>query len=189
MSARKVIVIVQDSRLSAAISLAQEGSRPSTKERKIGGKLNVLKEQGYSFDLGPSILTLRTFFGRLFERSGRRCDYIPIRALRRTGEFFRGRQGRGFCIPSRRAWRRKRRWRKTANVERFLKYSADLYDLVDAVFRQGLDTSREFRQFYAWAIFSSSPVPHHARGVKRFLQDAPHADIFDYFIKYRLVGV
>ena len=53
------------------------------KNAKIGGKLNVLKEQGYTFDLGPSILTLPHIFERLFERSGKKmADYIPIRTLR-----------------------------------------------------------------------------------------------------------
>src|SRR5512137_3215881 len=71
--------------LSAAISLAQEGYEVTIHEKnaKIGGKLNVLKERGYSFDLGPSILTLPHIFERLFERSGKRMsDYIPIRTLR-----------------------------------------------------------------------------------------------------------
>jgi len=56
--------------LSAAISLAQEGYAVTIYEKnaKIGGKLNVLKERGYSFDLGPSILTLPHIFERLFAR-------------------------------------------------------------------------------------------------------------------------
>ena len=43
----------------------------------------MLKERGYTFDLGPSILTLPHIFERLFERSGKKMsDYIPIRTLR-----------------------------------------------------------------------------------------------------------
>ena len=71
--------------LSAAISLAQEGYAVTIHEKNpgIGGKLNVLKERGYSFDLGPSILTLPHLFARLFERSGRKMsDYFSIRPLR-----------------------------------------------------------------------------------------------------------
>ena len=71
--------------LSAAISLAQEGYAVAIHEKndKIGGKLNVLKAHGYSFDLGPSILTLPHIFERLFERSGRRMsDYFSIRPVR-----------------------------------------------------------------------------------------------------------
>ena len=73
--------------LSAAISLRQAGYEVVIHEKnaQIGGKLNVMKEQGYTFDLGPSILTLPHLFERLFERSGRKMsDYIPIRPLRPT---------------------------------------------------------------------------------------------------------
>ena len=83
---KKVIVIGAGlGGLSAAISLAQEGYAVEVFEKngKIGGKLNVLTAQGYTFDLGPSILTLPHIFERLFQRSGRQLtDYIPIRPLR-----------------------------------------------------------------------------------------------------------
>ena len=86
MRGKRVIVIGAGlGGLSAAISLAQEGYAVTIhdKNAKIGGKLNVLKERGYSFDLGPSILTLPHIFGRLFERSGKKMsDYFSIRPLR-----------------------------------------------------------------------------------------------------------
>ncbi|MFO7973422.1 MAG: NAD(P)-binding protein, partial [Candidatus Hydrogenedentota bacterium] len=71
--------------ISAAISLAQEGYPVAIYEKNehIGGKLNVLQEAGYSFDLGPSILTLPHFFEPLFERSGRKMtDYFQITKVR-----------------------------------------------------------------------------------------------------------
>ncbi|MCX6883967.1 MAG: NAD(P)-binding protein [Verrucomicrobia bacterium] len=86
MSSKKVIVIGSGlGGLSAAISLKQSGYEVEVFEKnaQIGGKLNVLKEKGFSFDLGPSILTLPHIFERLFERSGKRMsDYFSIRALR-----------------------------------------------------------------------------------------------------------
>ena len=85
-SAKQVIVIGSGlGGISAAISLAQEGYRVTIHEKnpRIGGKLNVLKAQGYTFDLGPSILTLPHIFERLFTRSGREMkDYIPTRPVR-----------------------------------------------------------------------------------------------------------
>ena len=86
MSQKKVIVIGAGlGGLSAAISLKQSGYDVEVFEKndKIGGKLNVLKQQGYTFDLGPSILTLPHIFERLFERSGKKMsDYFSIRPLR-----------------------------------------------------------------------------------------------------------
>ena len=86
MNRKKVIIVGAGlGGLSAAISLAQEGYPVTIHEKnaQIGGKLNLLKDHGYTFDLGPSILTLPHIFGRLFERSGRKmADYIPIRPLK-----------------------------------------------------------------------------------------------------------
>ena len=86
MSSKKIIVIGAGlGGLSAAISLRQAGYDVEIFEKnaQIGGKLNVLTDHGYTFDLGPSILTLPHIFERLFERSGKKMsDYFSIRPLR-----------------------------------------------------------------------------------------------------------
>lgn len=177
--------------LSAAISLAQEGYAVTIHEKnpKIGGKLNVLKERGYTFDLGPSILTLPHIFERLFERSGKRMkDYIPTRPLRpHWRNFFEdGQVVDLYPERDRMAEEARKVGEDPANVERFLQYSADLYDLVnDGYFEQGLDTSKEFARFYGlWKFprFDLFRTMH--GGVKRHLQTPHLQDVFDYFIKY-----
>ncbi len=158
---------------------------PSTihdKNAKIGGKLNVLKERGYSFDLGPSILTLPHIFGRLFERSGKKmADYFSIRPLRpHWRNFFEDGKVRrpvSRAGPHGRGGAQGRRSRPKT-CERFLKYSADLYDLVNAgYFEQGLDTWQGFRP--ASTGCGSSPKFDLFRtmhgGVKSVSQDASHA--------------
>lgn len=192
MDAKKVIIIGAGlGGVSAAISLAQEGYAVSLHEKngQIGGKLNVLKERGYTFDLGPSILTLPHVFERLFERSGRRLrDYIPIRALRpHWRNFFED----GAVVdlhpePERMAEEARKVGEDPANVERFLRYSADLYDLVNAgYFEQGLDTAKDFRRFYGLRTFPKFDLLRTMHGgVKRFLRTRHLQDVFDYFIKY-----
>src|SRR5690554_812568 len=67
--------------ISAAITLAQLGYQVTLYEKNqhIGGKLNLLRQDGFSFDLGPSILTMPHIFQRLFERSGEKMsDYVKI---------------------------------------------------------------------------------------------------------------
>ena len=149
--------------MSAAISLAQEGYAVTIHEKnaKIGGKLNVLKEQGYTFDLGPSILTLPHIFERLFERIGQEDERLhpdpPAAAA--LAEFLRGRQGGGPLSRARTGWpRRRARSAKTRTTcERFLKYSADLYDLSNAgYFEQGLDNCRGLREVLRPVEVSSS---------------------------------
>ena len=177
--------------LSAAISLAQAGYSVVIHEKnaRIGGKLNVLQAQGYTFDLGPSILTLPHIFGRLFERSGRRMeDYIPIRPLRpHWRNFFT--DGKVVDLdpdPERMATEARKVGEDPANVRRFLEYSGRLYDLVNAgYFEQGLDTSKEFSKFYGLGKFLQFDLFRTMHGgVARHLRTRHMRDIFDYFIKY-----
>jgi len=192
MRCKSVIVIGSGlGGLSAAISLAQAGYEVTIHEKnpQIGGKLNVLKEHGYTFDLGPSILTLPHIFERLFERSGRKMsDYIKIRAVRpHWRNFFE--DGKVVDLdpdPERMAAEARKVGEDPANVRRFLKYSADLYDLVNAgYFEQGLDDAAAFRQFYGLRNFLKFDLFRTMHGgVKRHLKTRHMQDIFDYFIKY-----
>lgn len=177
--------------LSAAISLAQEGYAVTIHEKnaRIGGKLNVLKEQGYTFDLGPSILTLPHIFERLFERSGRKMsDYFSIRPVRpHWRNFFE--DGKVVDLhpePARMAEEALKAGEDPANIQRFLKYSADLYDLVnEGYFEQGLDNADDFAKFYGlWKFTKFDLFRTMHGGVSRFLKTRHMRDIFDYFIKY-----
>jgi diapolycopene oxygenase len=192
MGKKRVIVIGSGlGGLSAAISLTQAGYAVTIHEKnaQIGGKLNVLKQRGYTFDLGPSILTLPHIFARLFERSGRQMsDYIPTRPLRpHWRNFFEGGQVVDlYPEADRMAEEARKVGEDPANVQRFLQYSARLYDLVNAgYFEQGLDTSREFARFYGlWKFPGFDLFRTMHGGVRRYLQTRPMQDIFDYFIKY-----
>lgn len=193
MPARKKVIVIGSGLggISAAISLAQAGYEVSIHEKnpKIGGKLNVLKAQGYSFDLGPSILTLPHLFERLFERSGKRMsDYFSIRPLRpHWRNFFEdGKVVDLYPEPEKMAEEARKVGEDPANVERFLKYSADLYDLTnEGYFEQGLDTAAEFREFYGLGKFLKFDLFRTMHGgVARHLKTRHMRDIFDYFIKY-----
>lgn len=177
--------------ISAAISLVQDGYDVSVfeKNEKIGGKLNVLKLDGYSFDLGPSILTLPHIFERLFQRSGRRmADYVSIRPVRPHWRNFFD-DGVVFDLypePDRMAAEARKVGEDPANVERFLKYSSDLYDLIDSgYFQQGLQTSKDFSRFYGFWKFPKFDMFRSMHGgVARFLKTRYCRDAFEYFIKY-----
>lgn len=192
MASKKVIVIGSGlGGISAAISLAQEGYDVSIHEKndKIGGKLNVLKAQGYSFDLGPSILTLPHLFERLFTRSGKRMgDYFSIRPLRpHWRNFFEdGKVVDLYPEPEKMAEEARKVGEDPANLVKFLEYSAGLYDLTnEGYFEKGLDTSAEFREFYGLGKFLKFDLFRSMHGgVARYLKTRHMRDIFDYFIKY-----
>jgi phytoene desaturase len=67
--------------LAAAVELASNGLAVTLVERNnhLGGKMNVLQERGYTFDMGPTILTLPQVLCGIIERSGRRVqDYLQL---------------------------------------------------------------------------------------------------------------
>ena len=70
--------------LSAAVGLAARGFQVRIFEAndRIGGKLNLLEEQGFVFDLGPSIFILPEHYKSVFEIAGRRMeDYVRFQPV------------------------------------------------------------------------------------------------------------
>ena len=66
--------------LSAAVELASAVARVTVVDRNahLGGKMNILQERGFAFDMGPTILTLPQVLTGIIERAGRRsADYQP----------------------------------------------------------------------------------------------------------------
>lgn len=189
---KKVIVIGAGlGGLSAAISLRQQGYEVEIHEKnaRIGGKLNVLHQDGYTFDLGPSILTLPQIFERLFAGSQRRMeDYVKIVPVRpHWRNFFPD----GMILDlypekERMAEEARKGGEDPAAIERFLAYSAEIYDIVDrGYFQEGLDDAPAFRKFYGIRNFFKFDLFRSMHGgVKRFLRTRYFQDIFDYFIKY-----
>jgi phytoene desaturase len=62
--------------LAAAIRLAVRGRHVvlCEKNERVGGKLNIVVEEGYTFDTGPSLLTMPWVLRELFAAAGRRLD-------------------------------------------------------------------------------------------------------------------
>jgi phytoene desaturase len=62
--------------LAAAIHLAARGRRVvlCEKNEHVGGKLNIVVEEGYTFDTGPSLLTMPWVLRELFAAAGKRLE-------------------------------------------------------------------------------------------------------------------
>lgn len=73
--------------LAAAVELAValgDGRAVTLVEKNthLGGKMNVLSESGYTFDMGPTIITMPQVLRGILTRAGRRVeDYIDLRRL------------------------------------------------------------------------------------------------------------
>ncbi|MEP6777918.1 MAG: phytoene desaturase family protein [Chthoniobacterales bacterium] len=67
--------------LAAACVLAARGYRVTLFERNdwLGGKAAVLEQDGFRFDMGPTIVTLPSVLRRIFSEAGRRLeDYVEL---------------------------------------------------------------------------------------------------------------
>lgn len=70
--------------LAAAVRLAADGYDVHLYEKndKIGGKMYQINEEGYRFDVGPTIVMTPDIYNEVFEYAGRNPkDYIPMKRL------------------------------------------------------------------------------------------------------------
>ena len=70
--------------LSAALRLAGAGRKVTVIERESvpGGRSGLLKKDGYSFDTGPSLLTLPAVYKDFFQRTGKPMGLVcPIESV------------------------------------------------------------------------------------------------------------
>ena len=70
--------------LASAVELRTRGLDVTIIDRNdhLGGKMNVLQESGFSFDMGPTILTMPQVIRGITERTGRTVsDYVDIADL------------------------------------------------------------------------------------------------------------
>ena len=70
--------------LASAIRLQNEGYQVTIVEKQshVGGKMNRVDFDGYTFDLGPTIVMMPELYREIFELTGVDADdYIPMRRL------------------------------------------------------------------------------------------------------------
>lgn len=179
--------------ISAAASLACDGYAVEIFEKNphLGGKLNVLQKEGFSFDLGPSILTMPHLFERLYTRAGRKmADYVDLQALSpHWRNFFEdGTRIDLYAAPGDTVANCPQLTDKDREqLSRFLDYSRKLYEASDRGYlAKGIDTFggmlkfhgilRACREFDVWSTV--------AGGVRRHVENPYLRDILNFFIKY-----
>jgi diapolycopene oxygenase len=179
--------------LSAAISLATEGFGVCLLEKndKVGGKLNILTKDGFTFDLGPSILTMPHIFAELFSRAGRNmADYVQIEKVEpHWRNFFE--DGTTVDLMGDMDAQRLELAKLGPNVPddfmRFMAYSKKLCaETETGYFAKGLDGFWDLVRYYGplRSLLSFDVFRTMDQGVRRFISDPKLIDILNYFIKY-----
>lgn len=191
---RKSVVVIGGGLggMTAAIQLARAGFRVDLLEKngRIGGKLNIHQEAGFSFDLGPSILTLPQIFRPVFEGDGRKLeDYIT---LHRVDPQWRNFFEDGTIVD---LWESRERMgaqlallgpEAAKEFDEFVAFSRRQYAIVErGYFAQGLDTFRDFASFYGLSDARGLDyLGTMASGIHKRVHNRYLRDIFEYFIKY-----
>ncbi|MFC1585474.1 phytoene desaturase family protein [Fibrobacterota bacterium] len=179
--------------LSAAASLACKGFQVEIYEKndKVGGKLNVEKKGGFSFDLGPSIFTLPQMFESLFTRAGKKMeDYLTLQPVTpHWRNFFEDGTVVDLHMDDEKMKAELDKLGPGLH-EQFLKfreYSRKQYDIVNhGYFEKGLDNTWQMIKHYGlWElIFKLDSITTMDKGVRRYFSNPYLIDIFNFFIKY-----
>jgi phytoene desaturase len=77
--------------LSAAIHLAAKGHRVTILEQNsaVGGKMSEIRADGFRFDTGPSVITMRHVFENLFRAADRNmADYLTLLPVEPLTRYF-----------------------------------------------------------------------------------------------------
>ena len=143
--------------MSAAIMLARQGFKVTLLEKNqhVGGKLNQLQVEGFSFDLGPSIFTLPHIFRPVFEGDGKRLeDYINLQRLDpQWRNFFEDGTVVDLWEDTQKMYLELARFGTHVYPEylKFLAYSRRQYEIVESGYlNEGLDSFGAFLRFYGW---------------------------------------
>lgn len=182
--------------LSAAISLKSAGYIVEIfeKNERIGGKLNLLEKDGFSFDLGPSIFTLPQFFRDLFQRAGKNMDdYFqldpvtphwrnffenhPTIDLYQEADKMKSELSKLSGNPE----------KNLAEFQSFLDYAREQYGIIEnGYFSEGIDTLWEFFWHYKSQLFSGK-IDYKGSmsdSISKRISDPKMRMILEYFIKY-----
>jgi phytoene desaturase len=126
--------------LSAAIHLATAGKKVILYEQnqQVGGKMGEIRQGGYRWDTGPSVITMRPVFEDLFKGAGRQLtDYLellPVEPLTRyffpDGTVLNASQDLERMLPQIQAIEPQ----DIGGYQNFLSYAAELYRIVSPVF-------------------------------------------------------
>lgn len=179
--------------LSAAVSLAQKGFEVSLYEKNshLGGKLNRLEQDGFGFDLGPSILTMTHIFEKHFDRQGvNMSDYIPVQRLDLEWRAFFSNGKKLDLYGDLEKMLAENPDLDTRDIDEyreFLAYAKDLYDIVEeGYFKEGLDSLTEVIRHHGvidsltkFDVFSTV-----YESVDRYISHPELKHMLAYFMKY-----
>jgi len=196
MSPKKAVIIGAGiAGIAAAIRLAVKGCSVEVFEANdfAGGKLAEIKQDGFRFDAGPSLLTMPQYIDELFKLAGKDpADYITYKKLEAVCNYFYedGTQLQGFADKAKFAREAATTTNESADeIIKHIANSADIYHITHKVF---LERSLHLlKNYFKWdTIRSIFRLPHidAARTMhqanKSFFKDKRMVQFFDRYATY-----
>lgn len=186
--------------LAAACTLAARGYAVTLCDKNpwVGGKAAILSEQGYRFDMGPTILTIPEVLRRIFSEAGRDVDQALdlIRLDPQWRSFFTDGSTLDLCadVPQMQATLDRHAPGTGAGqgYGRFMELSKRLHRISDEFFfwrpvgglSDMFDPHRSFNVGMLREIMGMRPGHSVSGTVRAFVPDARAAQMFDHFTQY-----
>lgn len=192
MTAHVIVIGAGIGGLSAAIRLAARGYRVTVVEKldRPGGKMGELRAGGFRWDTGPSVITMRHVYERLFADAGRDLnDYLDLVPLQPITRYF-WRDGatidavadeEAMCENIRRAFGP----RDVDGYRRFMRYARRLYDVVSGPFlyRQK-PTLRDLASLPVADVLKIDALRTMHQAISAHFSDPHLVQLFDRFATY-----
>ena len=153
-----------------------------------------MEQDGFTFDLGPSIFTLPAIFENLFQRAGKKmADYVQLDSVTpHWRNFFE--DGLVLDLFEDKNLMHKELQKLPGNTEthwqefnNFLNYARRQYDIIDSGYlKEGLDGLWEFIRHYGLGKIGQEIDyrPTMSEAICERISDPALRNIFEYFIKY-----
>ncbi|MEM9250971.1 MAG: phytoene desaturase family protein [Planctomycetota bacterium] len=191
--------------LSAACTLAARGRKVTVLEKNpwLGGKAAVLNQDGYRFDMGPTILTMPRVLERVFEEADRDIsDYLDLRRLDPQWRCFFDEQMGGGVLDLRESVADMQQvirehgnghGEATANAYAdFIKYTERLHRISDEFFfwksvggiGDIFDPSNTFNLSTLSDVLSMRMGKSFAGTIRKYIKDDRLAQLIDHFTQY-----
>ncbi|MCP3029318.1 NAD(P)/FAD-dependent oxidoreductase [Halobacillus sp. A5] len=178
--------------MSAAIRLSSDGYDVKLLEKNssLGGKLNRREGKGFTFDTGPSILTMPWVLEQLFESVHRRVeDYMTIERVEpQWRTFFEDGTQLDVTsdLPTMLDEMAKVTDRPNRNLTDFLSYSQDMYELcMKSFYKYSIQDLQDLKSHHKLSeLFKMDPLSTIAKSTHKQFNNKYLEQLFNFFVMY-----